>query len=68
MIAHSHSEIPEYVTVARAAEILKMNEHALRKLCWANKIPSVRIGRAVRIPVSALHPDNLAPVKAGEDE
>ena len=45
---------PEYVTAAEAAERLGISLRTIRRRIADGSLPSVRIGRAVRIPVTAL--------------
>lgn len=43
-----------FLTVAEVAEILRVNVASVRRMVWRRSLPSVRIGRAVRIPASAV--------------
>ncbi len=47
---------PRLLTVAQAAEHLDTTTSRLYELAAAHAIPSVRIGRAIRIPQDALDP------------
>jgi excisionase family DNA binding protein len=44
----------EYLTTKEAAERLRVSVETARRWCRAGTLPTVRIGRAHRIPLSAL--------------
>lgn len=43
-----------FLTIAEVAEMLKVHEASVRRLVWRRSLPSVRVGRVVRIPASAV--------------
>lgn len=51
------SEPPEpiAVTVAEAARLLGLSAWSVYELIKAGRLPSFKVGRAVRVPVAALH-------------
>jgi len=70
---------PEYLGAAEAAERLGISLRTVRRRIADGSLPSVRLGRAVRIPVSALElpvsrpassaaREAAAPYAAGADE
>jgi excisionase family DNA binding protein len=61
-LRESSSANDPYVTVADAARTLGVSERTIRRRAKANEIPSIRVGRAVRVCVAALtpSPDTLA--------
>ena len=44
----------EYVTVGEAARILAVSPKTIYRLIWRGKLPVRRLGRALRIPASAV--------------
>jgi excisionase family DNA binding protein len=53
---------PRYGTVADAARILLCSEQTVRRRIDAGEIPSTRVGRAVRVDLTALRPPDPAMV------
>lgn len=51
---------PAYTSVKGAATILDCHTDSVRRLIYSKKLPYIRIGRAIRIPISALTPETLA--------
>jgi excisionase family DNA binding protein len=51
------SELPEYLTVPETADLLRIAETTAYRLTLSGEIPSVRIGRAIRVPRFALDSD-----------
>jgi excisionase family DNA binding protein len=47
---------PKFGTVADAARVLGVSEQTIRRKAELGEIPSTRIGRSVRIDLSALRP------------
>lgn len=45
---------PAYVSITDAAERLNVHPDTVRRMIYAQKLPSVRVGRLVRIPLEAL--------------
>lgn len=45
---------PAFTTIKGAATMLGVHADTIRRLIYANKLPHVKIGRAIRIPVEAL--------------
>jgi excisionase family DNA binding protein len=45
-------------TVKQAAELLNLSQSKVYRMTWSGELPVQRIGRSVRIPVSAI--DRLA--------
>lgn len=48
-----------YTSISGAAERLDVHPDTIRRLIYAGKLPHVRIGRAIRIPLDALTLDAL---------
>ncbi|MFY9262529.1 MAG: helix-turn-helix domain-containing protein [Arcanobacterium sp.] len=55
---------PAYTTIKGAAEHLEVHPDTIRRMIYAQKLPHVRIGRAIRIPLSALSVDALKEIQA----
>ncbi|MEW6905622.1 helix-turn-helix domain-containing protein [Trueperella pyogenes] len=49
-----------YVSIKDAAARLSVSPDTIRRMIYANKLPHVRVGRVIRIPLDALAPDALA--------
>ncbi|WP_406710797.1 excisionase family DNA-binding protein [Trueperella pyogenes] len=49
-----------YVSIQGAAERLNVHHSTIRRMIYAGKLPHVRVGRVIRIPLDALTPDVLA--------
>lgn len=47
----------KFITVKEAAEVLRMSKGAVYSMAATGTIPSIRLGRSVRIPANAI--DNL---------
>ena len=45
---------PPMLSVAQVAEILNVNKHTVRKQAKIGKIPSLRVGKVIRIPKDRL--------------
>lgn len=45
-----------WLTVAQAATVLGVSAMTVYRQVWDDKIPSRRVGRAIRIPLSAVTP------------
>lgn len=46
---------PEYLTVEEAAAVLRISRSAAYRAVKTGEIPSVRVGRRIRVPASAVH-------------
>ena len=44
----------DFYTVDEIAEKYKLHKQTIYTMCWEDRLPSVRIGNAVRIPKSGL--------------
>ena len=42
------------LTCAEAGELLSLGERQVRELVWRRHIPSIKLGRHVRIPAAAI--------------
>jgi excisionase family DNA binding protein len=42
---------PRFMSVAEAARFVNLSEKTIRRLIEENKIPSIRVGNSIRIPV-----------------
>jgi excisionase family DNA binding protein len=51
----------KFITVAEAAEILRVHPESVRRMIRAGKIPRLQVGQTIRIPADAL--DALVSVK-----
>lgn len=49
-----YEELPDLLTVAEVCEFLKISSNTAYELLRCKEIPSVRIGRSIRIPKKAL--------------
>ena len=58
-----HSPSPAVLTVEEAAELLKVSRGKAYEAVRAGEIPSVRVGRCIRIPRAALE----RMLEAGDD-
>lgn len=47
-------ETIRFLTIEEVAEILRVHTASVRRMVWRRTIPSVRIGRLVRIPTTAV--------------
>ena len=58
MVRHLTREEPmeriEFITVDEAAKMLSLHPYTIRRLVWRRRLPCVRIGRSVRVPLSAI--------------
>lgn len=55
--SHGYNEVPRFLTVPEAAEILRIGRTATYELCKQsghNGFPALREGNKIRIPYSAL--------------
>lgn len=43
-----------YLTTKQASERLALHQESVRRLCRSGKIPAIRIGKRLRIPVAEL--------------
>ena len=42
------------LTCSEAGKLLSLGERQVRELVWRNHIPSIKLGRHVRIPLAAI--------------
>lgn len=42
---------PRFMSVAEAARFVNLSEKTIRRLIEENRIPSIRVGNSIRIPV-----------------
>ncbi|MCZ7634091.1 MAG: helix-turn-helix domain-containing protein [Phycisphaerales bacterium] len=42
---------PRFMSVAEAARFVNLSEKTIRRLIEENKIPSIRVGNSIRIPL-----------------
>jgi excisionase family DNA binding protein len=47
-------ETIQFVTVEEAAEMLRVHPYTVRRLVWRRRLPAVRVGRSLRVPLSAI--------------
>lgn len=47
-------ETIRFLTIAEVAEALKVHTATVRRMIWRRSLPSVRVGRSVRIPARAI--------------
>lgn len=50
---------PAFTTIKGAATMLGVHADTIRRLIYADKLPHVKIGRVIRIPIDALTVDAL---------
>jgi len=48
------TELPKYITLSKFCQLADVSETAAREWISDGKLPHVRFGRAIRIPVTAL--------------
>lgn len=48
------TDLPKYITLSKFCELTHVSETAAREWITDGKLPHVRFGRAIRIPVTAL--------------
>ncbi|WP_216378400.1 helix-turn-helix domain-containing protein [Arcanobacterium phocae] len=48
-----------YTTINGAAHCLDVHPDTIRRMIYANKLPHVKVGRVIRIPLDALTPAAL---------
>lgn len=56
MAPTSTKEQPEYLTAAEAMQLLRVGRSAFYRAVEAGDIPSIRVGKLIRIPRAALEP------------
>ena len=49
-----HASLPKLVTVAAVAEAFSLSESFVRLLIRQQRIPSLHVGRSVRVPLDGL--------------
>lgn len=57
LVSHGYKEVPKFLTVPEAAEILRIGRTATYELCQRseqNGFPCLRDGNKIRIPYNAL--------------
>lgn len=52
--AHNDTTTSRLLSINEAAERLNVHRRTIERLTYAGKLPRVKIGRAVRIPLSAV--------------
>lgn len=48
------TELPQYITLSKFCQLAAVSETAAREWISDGKLPHVRFGRAIRIPVTTL--------------
>jgi excisionase family DNA binding protein len=48
------TELPQYIGISKFCELADISETAVRDWISEGKLPHVRFGRAIRIPITAL--------------
>jgi excisionase family DNA binding protein len=56
--------IKSYLNVKESAEVLGVSTKTIYRLIWRGELPARRVGRILRVPVSALSDENCPCAKA----
>ena len=44
----------EFVTVDEVAKMLSLHPYTIRRMVWRQRLPAIRVGRVIRVPLSAI--------------